>query len=72
MSRLCLIVLSIGFLTACETPVAANSKTLYTCRDWPKEPKKPRKQSDVAEYIVKGNAAWKSCNAALNLVKPKE
>lgn len=67
-SLLCLIALSM-LLTACASHKAIDASGLYECRDWPASPEKPRTQKDVAEYIIDGHAAWKSCYDGIKILK---
>ena len=60
----------IGFLTGCSETKAVQSDALYEIRSWPVTPPKPRLQSDVAELFVKGKAAYLSCVATVDLIKP--
>ncbi len=61
-----LLLSCLAHLTACKT-TAVQSTTLLTVRPWPVPPAKPRMQSDVAEYLVKGKAAYLSCKATIDI-----
>ena len=64
------LLLSVNLLTACKT-TASNSESLYKVRPWPDVPVPLEKQSQVAEYIVEGKAAYKSCVATIDITKPQ-
>jgi len=55
-------------LIACTQPVAIQSDELYTPEPWPSKPHGTY-QSDAAKLLVKGKAAYDSCNANLEDLK---
>lgn len=56
-------------LVACKT-TANNSTGLYKYRAWPQTSAPLVYQSEVAEYIVEGKAAYDSCAATVDLTAP--
>ena len=52
-------------LSACGSPQATKSKSLYKSMPWPEKPATLSKQSQVAKYIVRGKSAYDSCDGNL-------
>lgn len=59
-------------LSSCSSVEATQSDELYNVRPWPKAPELIELQSQAAEYIVEGHAAYKSCTATIDIIRPKK